>query len=133
MTDDTDPADGAVLRLALVPPRPSDRVGLLDRYVEETYAAGTGPTAVLLVRRLARLATPGGTELLHTAQLAASLGVNSRRLTTALDRLVAWHLVTRVPGGIAVTGLAPLLTDAQLARLPTVTAAAHRQFRPPPR
>jgi len=106
--------------------RPGDRVELLGAYTELAWASTLGPTAVLLARRLDRLARafPAGTDV-QLGELAASLGVRPARVVVAFDRLAEWGIIERRGSGVAVSGFAPLIPSGQLGRLPASTLSAH--------
>jgi len=99
---------------------------LLGDYTEMVWSGRTGPTAVLLARRLSRLAQefPVGLDV-DLADMAAGMGVGERRVISALGRLIAYKLVERSGRGIAVSGYCPMLTPIQLNGSPASTAAAH--------
>jgi hypothetical protein len=118
------------IEVVSIPRRTSDRVGLLEDYVELTWSAHVGPSALLLVRRLARLVEPSGQVAVDLGEVAAAMGVGEGRLEVALRRLVVAGLVVRSGDGIAVSGLAPLLSRHQLERSPTMTVAAHHRLAP---
>jgi hypothetical protein len=119
--------DDTKLRLVPVERRPNDRVDLLAIYIEEVWCSTIGASGVILARRFSRLllANPNGTEL-DVADLAARMGVRPARVTATLDRLVRWGFVTVLADAIGVSGYAPLVPPARLARLPASVVAAHR-------
>jgi predicted transcriptional regulator len=59
------------------------------------------------------------------ADLAASMGIKPTRVTTTLDRLVSWGLVTQLGGTIGLSGYGPVVPPPRLARLPAKVVAAH--------
>jgi hypothetical protein len=118
------------IEVVSIPRRTSDRVGLLDDYVELVWSWRVGPTGVLLVRQLARVVGQGGPVAVDLGELAASMGVGEGRLEVALRRLVVAGLIGRSGDAIAVSGFGPVLSHHQLQRSPAITAAAHRRLAP---
>ena len=128
MDPDQRPVD---LHLCRISAGLNDRVRLTDPYVEEVWSEFLGPTATLLVRRLARTIEerPAGVQL-DIVDVAASLGVSPSVAVRAFERLHRFgvahaDLDRRVVG---VSGFAPVVGQERVFRLSEAGRVAHERF-----
>lgn len=105
-------------------------------YVEIVYAPLVGPSAILLVRSLARRLDAGDTTV-DLGELGKELGLRSSSsepfgarspLRRALDRLAHLELVRVHDGALQVCSSVPPLPGRLLDRLPGRALDAHRRY-----
>lgn len=110
-----------------------DRGGFepLSLYVEEVYASVLGPTATLLLRRMARrMASQRVCHLTIDEDEAKALGVGVPVLWRAIERLehhgaVEWVDRDTLAPALRVRSSLPPLAGHRLEKLPTLTRTLH--------
>lgn len=91
------------MNVIVIPGEVDAELNVMSIATEELWAATLGPTAMLAVRRLVRMA--GGIGLtcpFRPADLAVSLGVSESRVRRAINRLVRFGPVTIVGQTVVV-------------------------------
>jgi hypothetical protein len=102
----------------------------LSLYVEEVYASVLGPTATLLLRRMARRLAAMSVCFLDLDEEAKVLGVGGTVLWRAIDRLehhgaVAWIDRDTLHPALRVRSSLPPLAGHRLDKLPKFARAFH--------
>lgn len=114
------------------PPQPGPGIDLRSRYADHFWVPVIGPTAMYLLRVLARNLgrEPGGVSI-PVSDLMAELGLDRpsgrSEIVRALDRLMVHGLVAAGEGGSVVVRLdLPYLSQIEVERLAPHIAVAHR-------
>lgn len=105
-------------------PGPSDGHDPRGHYVDVFWSPVLGPTATVLLRRLAAV-RPGTT--VTVASLGAALGIGPRQLRRGLGRLSHFHVVVWINGRVQVPQRVPSLDPGLAAQLPDSLRSLHAQ------